>query len=116
MRLSEQQAAFTLDLAKLIIFANEQGYNVVLKEVLRTPEQAKLYAEQGKGIKNSLHIQGLAADIALFKDSIYLTSTESYKPLGDYWEDLNPQNRWGGYFTQHGGSIDDGNHFERKPE
>jgi len=116
MKLSQQQALFTLDVAHLIIFANNNDYRVVLKEVERTPEQAAIYSQRGAGIKNSLHIKDLAADIALFKNGDYLEKHEDYQFLGDYWESLSPMNRWGGNFIKHGGKIDDANHFERKPE
>ena len=43
----------------------------------------------------------------LFKDGVFLTSSEAHRPFGDYWETLNPDNRWGGMWN-------DGNHYEMK--
>ena len=58
--------------------------------------------------KNSLHYAKCAGDLNLFKDGEYLTDTESHRFLGEFWESLNPENRWGGRYS-------DGNHYERVP-
>jgi hypothetical protein len=68
---------------------------------------ADLYAKQGKGIKNSLHLKRLAIDLNLFKDGAYLSDTESHRPFGEWWEAQDPLNRWGGRFK-------DGNHYEMR--
>ena len=111
MKLSQQQSAFTQDVVKLLTWMFDNGYAVTFAEAYRTPEQAAIYAKDGRGIKDSLHCQRLAIDLNLFKDGNYLTNTEDYEPAGIYWESLNPLNKWGGRFTRK-----DGNHFERKPE
>lgn len=109
MKLLDRQHIFTRNVAKLIQFIFESGYFCTLGEAYRTPEQAEIYAKQGKGIKNSLHCQRLAIDINLFdaKDN-YLTETEDYRFFGEYWEQLAEGNRWGGRFKDRA----DGNHFE----
>lgn len=114
MKLYEQQAAFARDIAKLITFINDTGMTCTLGEAYRTPEQAAIYAQQGKGIKDSLHCHRLALDLNLFDlKGNYLANTESYTSAGIYWETLNPQfNRWGGRFSPRV----DGNHFERREE
>ncbi len=30
----------------------------------------------------------------------YLEKKEDYAPLGQYWESLHPENRWGGLFPR----------------
>jgi len=57
-----------------------------------------------KHMKNSLHYEGLAVDIDLFKDGKYLVTTEDHKQFGEFWEGLNPDCKWGGRFK-------DGNHY-----
>lgn len=110
MKLYEQQAAFAIQIADLIKYIWDSGYKCTFGEAYRTPEQAALYAQQGKGIKNSLHIQRLAIDLNLYSpEGVYLTKTEDYAQFGQYWESLDSKNRWGGKFTRA-----DGNHFERK--
>ena len=115
MKLSEQQSEFARDVAKLIDYIDESGYSCTLGEAYRTPEQAAIYAKQGKGINDSLHCKRLAVDINLFSPKgEYLQDSKSYNPFGIFWESLHPANRWGGNFVKHGGKINDGNHFERK--
>ncbi len=99
MRLGEHQEAFSRDLAELIIHAYAEGYKI------RRP---KVFAKTGHK-KGSQHYKGLAADLNLFLDGIYITSTEGHKSLGDYWESLDDLNRWGGRY-------EDGNHYERMQE
>ena len=57
-----------------------------------------------KHMKGSLHYDGLAMDIDLFKDNVYLTGTEDHRVFGEFWEGLHPDTRWGGRFK-------DGNHY-----
>jgi hypothetical protein len=53
---------------------------------------------------NSLHFEGLAMDVDLFKDGVYLDRTSDHQQFGEYWESLHPDCRWGGRF-------EDGNHY-----
>ncbi|MDY4387759.1 M15 family metallopeptidase [Pectobacterium aroidearum] len=105
MKLLDKQQLFAQMLAKLILWADTQGYELTYGEAYRTPEQAKLNAQSGKGIANSLHTQRLAVDLNLFINDVYKTRTEDYLPLGEYWESLGGS--WGGRFK----SRPDGNHF-----
>lgn len=102
--LSQYQRDFTIAIAKLILWANENGYQLTFGEAYRTPEQAKLNEINGKGIANSLHCQRLAVDFNLFVNDVYQNDTAAYKPLGEYWESLGGV--WGGRFKRA-----DGNHF-----
>ncbi len=108
MTLSECQEIFARNVAKLITFIFTKGYSCTLGEAFRTPEQAKIYAQQGKGITNSLHCKRLAIDLQIFDPSNkYLTDTKDYAIFGEYWESLHPYNSWGGHFAR-----GDGNHFQ----
>jgi hypothetical protein len=107
LSLHQKQVIFASLVPALIRQAFALGYDVTLGEVLRTPEQAQWYADRGKGSKNSLHCNRLAMDLCLFKDGKYLTQTEDYKILGEWWEQQSQHDYqccWGGHF-------DDGNHF-----
>ena len=98
MRLQEAQQLFCLNIAKLIIWAYEQGYELTFGES---------FDDDGKGhMKNSNHYIRLAQDFCLFKDGKYLTDSESYRRLGVAWKALHLLNRWGGDFKS-----PDGNHF-----
>lgn len=109
MTLQQKQSIFAQNVARLILHVEALGFNCTLGELLRTPEQAEIYAKEGKGIKDSLHCKKLALDIQLFTgDGKYLTAFKDYEPLGKYWESLDGRNRWGGRFTK----LVDSCHFE----
>lgn len=109
--LRQKQSRFALSVALLIQKADELGYDVTLGEAWRTPEQAKWNADRGIGTTTSLHIERLAIDLNLFKNGRFLTSTEDHRPLGEWWEKLGPDYRWGGRFSR-----PDGNHYSVSPD
>ncbi len=94
--LGQRQRRFLPLVAKLIDYAYAQGYELTAGEGYRTPEQAALNAQHGSGIANSLHTLRLAVDLQLFKDGNYLTDSEAYRPLGEFWKTLDPDCAWGG--------------------
>lgn len=108
MGLSEKQSQFSQSVARLIQYIYVCNYKCSLGEVYRTAEQAKIYADAGKGINNSLHCRRLALDLNLFSpEGKLLTDSRDYEKFGVYWEMMHPDNRWGGRFPKA-----DGNHFE----
>lgn len=131
--LAQVRMDFTHCVALLILEAERLGYRCTLQEVARSDEQAiinslgfqgrdavaklvynafpRLAAAlinngKGRGIVNSVHSLGLAVDINLFKDGVYLTDSADHAKLGAFWKTLNPLARWGGDF-----SDPDGNHY-----
>lgn len=111
-----EQWAFLQDVAKLIQFAAEKGFTMTAGEMYRTEEQQAIYLKQGKTkTSNSQHIKRLAIDFNFFVDGVLTYDFLKIKQLGDFWESLNPANRWGGDFNKNG--IQDGfvdtPHFER---
>ncbi|MEO5366074.1 MAG: M15 family metallopeptidase [Magnetococcus sp. WYHC-3] len=92
MTLRQQQSKFMRMLADLIIFAYDNGYELT---------GGDLYALTGHK-KGSWHGKRLAIDLNLFKDGVYLETTEDHRPLGEFWENLG--GTWGGRFK-------DGNHY-----
>lgn len=109
MSLGEKQRWFTNLVAQLIEWCYRQGFELTFGEAYRTPEQAALDAKSGSGIANSLHTKRLAIDLNLFIDGSYQTSTEAYRPMGEFWESLGGS--WGGRFSK-----PDGNHFSLEHE
>lgn len=108
--LVKKQAKFAQDIAKLIKYIEDQGDHCTLAEAYRTQEQADLYAQQGKGIKNSLHRSRLAIDLCIFNSAFeYQTKADYYKKYAEYWLTLDPDNKSGHFFTKQ-----DSNHFEVK--
>lgn len=106
MTLGQKQRKFTLLVSRLIQWAYDNGYELTFGEAYRTPEQAALNAQRGSGIANSLHTSRLAVDMNLFIEGVYQTTSEAYRPLGDFWKTLDPDCAWGGDFSR-----PDGNHF-----
>lgn len=102
--LRQARCEFTENLALLIIKAKDLGFECVGGELVRDPRIAALNAQSGKGIRNSVHLQGLAIDLHLYKDGKYLSQTEDHRTLGEWWEKQHPLARWGGRFK-------DGNHY-----
>ena len=109
MTLQSKQSRFVKEFSEFLIWVYSQGYEVTYGEFYRTEEQAALNAKKGVGIKNSLHTVRLAADINLFKNGKWLTSTEDHRPLGEKWESMGEDHRWGGRFG-------DGNHYSIEHE
>lgn len=111
-----EQAAFLLDVGRLVQKATELGFLVTAGELYRTPEQQEIYVKTGRSrTMNSLHIQRRAVDLNFFKDGKLVYDKHVLAPLGAYWESLNPLNSWGG----NGVKLVDTPHFSRgvgKPE
>lgn len=108
MTLRDRQVLFARLFAMLLIEAQALGYEVTLGECWRSPEEAVRLAGTGQGITRSLHCDRLAVDLNLFKDGLFLTKSEQYLPLGEWWEKQHPDCRWGGRFKS---PHQDGNHF-----
>ena len=126
MILGKKQERFSRLIPKLINKAHELGFEVRLKELLRGEIQAQHNADtcavcghnknkhllypvpkhsfKPMGIKKSLHRDGLALDLVLFREGIPLTDSEMYLELGEFWESLDILCAWGGRFN-------DGGHF-----
>ncbi len=111
-----EQAAFLLDLTKLIHKATELGFVVTAGELFRTPEQQQIYVKTGRSkTMNSLHLQRRAVDLNFFVDGKLTYDKATLAPLGAFWESLHPLNSWGG----NGVKLVDAPHFSRgmvKPE
>ena len=105
MTLGQKQKLFAKNIAELIITAYSMGYEITLGDAYRDPRLHGEYGHKigyGRGWSN--HKVRLAIDLNLFKDGEYLTKTSDHKQLGEIWEGMHPENRWGGRFN-------DGNHY-----
>lgn len=102
-RLSLRQARveFTRLVGLLIGEAFRLGYEAALDEATERLTQKDPTSDHRTG---SLHHVGLALDLLLYRNGTYLTETEDYRRLGEWWERQHPLARWGGRFG-------DGNHF-----
>jgi hypothetical protein len=110
MSLVTEQAAFLLDVCKLIEKANELGFTVTGGELFRTLEQQQLYIKTGRSkTMNSMHLKRCAIDLNFFVDGKLTYDVKVLTPLGQYWESLSPKNQWGGFWR----SFKDVPHFQR---
>jgi hypothetical protein len=104
MTVGQKQELLARLLPDLLDQAHHLGFEVRLRDLWRSPEEAARLAATGAGIPNSLHTLGLAIDLVLTKNGRPYWATERYRELGEYWESLDPLCRWGGRFG-------DGGHF-----
>lgn len=110
MSLVAEQAEFLKDVCKLINKCFELGFVITGGELLRTPEQQEIYLQKGLSkTSNSMHLKKCAIDLNFFKDGKLVSNRDTLIPVGEFWQSLNPKNRWGGNFK----SIVDCPHFER---
>lgn len=127
MSLSAKQRVFTRNIGRLIEFAFSVGIELTMGEAFRTKSQMLLnfYGYVVKEVrdtitlvksrklsntKNSKHGSRLAQDFNFFIDGQLTYDKEKLQILGDYWESLHPDNRWGGNFK----SFLDTPHFEMR--
>lgn len=73
MSLQSIQSEFAVMIAKLILVAEKQGIQVTFGEAYRPKELCELYAQQGRGIVNSLHEKRLAIDLNVFIRGEYIS-------------------------------------------
>jgi len=103
--LGQKQRKFALMVSELINFAYVRGYELTFGDAYRDPRAFGRIGQKLPGsysAAKSLHKYRLAIDFNLFKDGKYLTETEDYRELGEYWISIG--GTWGGKFR-------DGNHF-----
>jgi len=110
MSLVTEQAAFLLDVAKLVQKATELGFTVTGGELFRTAEQQAIYVKAGRSTTmNSIHLKRCAIDLNFFKDGKLCYDISALTPVGEYWQSLSPKNQWGGFWK----SFKDVPHFQR---
>ena len=113
MKLSDQQFEFAKDCILLELWMMSHGYKFTYGEAWRPDEMQKIYYAQNRSkIKGrGPHGNRLAKDYNFWINGKLTYKKEDLQSIGNFWERLNPLNRWGGNFT--GGFVDTP-HFERK--
>lgn len=118
MSLRKAKCRFTSLLAKLIIKAEELGFEIAIDGAKCVSPDSLMAIAEAEGVHlplqvarkmaghrwNSLHYQGLAADFNLYKDGVYMDKSEAHEQLGEYWESLDPS-------CSNGRDFSDGNHY-----
>ena len=96
MKLSVKQRAFTRMIADLIIFAYEQGYELTVGDFFRDPRLHGKFGERGGyGSSKSVHKLRIAADLNLWVNGKYITTSEhpAWDELHEYWESIGGAKR-----------------------
>jgi hypothetical protein len=100
-----EQNEFATNVAKLILKAQEMGYQVTLGDAYRDARLHGTFGEKkGYGAAKSFHKTRMAIDLNLFSYGRYLPSTEDHRALGAWWVSIG--GTWGGNFK-----TPDGNHY-----
>jgi len=106
MNLGKRQELFASLLPALLDRAFRLGFDVRIGDCFRDPRAHGEMGEQGPyGNKNSNHKLKCAVDLNLFREGVYLTTTEDHRELGEWWDEQHELTRWGGVY-------DDSNHYE----
>ena len=101
--LRQKQSRFARMIGLLIAYATQQGFEVTFGDAYRDPRVfGQMGQRRGYGKANSNHKQRLAIDLNLFYNGKFMTSTDSHRILGEFWESIG--GTWGGRFN-------DGNHY-----
>lgn len=104
MKLGRKQEIFTYCLSKMLIHMSDRhNADARLREVMRSKEQAEIYAEQGRGILNSNHRNCLAADVYFSKNGVLQWDGEFYDIAAKYWKEFSDGELefcWGGDFQR----------------
>ena len=116
MGLVEEQHVFLGHVSELVRHARDLGFIVTAGELFRTPEQQRIHVRAGRSrTMASQHMKRLAIDLNFLVPEPGAPARLCYdktalQPLGDFWERLDPANRWGGNWK----SFKDTPHFERR--
>jgi hypothetical protein len=107
MSLSKKQQRFTECICTLIAYGIGKGYAFTVGDFYRDPRvHGKVGEKKSYAASKSVHKVRLAADLNLFVGGHYITDGDhpAYVELGEFWEGIDPDARWGGRFR-------DANHF-----
>jgi hypothetical protein len=103
--MSDKQWNFLLDVAELIMYADQHGIKMTGGELYRTAYQHAENQRLGltKAVR-SKHMDRLAIDFNLwYEDKVMWSMSKDeilthFKFLGEFWESLREGNRWGGHW------------------
>lgn len=82
--LRKTQTEFARLVPRLIDKAFEMGYEVTFGDTFRDPRVfGQIGEKKGYGHPKSAHKQRMAIDLNIFKDGVFLGTTEDHRPLGE---------------------------------
>jgi len=103
------RSRFLFEIAKLLIFAEKEGIELICVDFDRTEEEQRKLVELGRSqIMNSKHLKWLAMDLVVVNGdgSLQWDADGRYQKLGEFWEGLG--HIWGGRWSR----LHDVYHFE----
>jgi hypothetical protein len=107
MTLRQARCAFTIAIAELILFAISEGYEIAMGEGM---DRITAKDPTSDHMKGSNHDIGLANDLDLYLNGVYLMDSEDHLVLGTWWEEYGVEHGlplvWGGNFSK-----PDGTHY-----
>ncbi len=110
MTLSQKQIEFAWMVCQLLMYAHRARIPVKVLEWYRTKQrQLALVAAGLSWTKWGKHPKGLAVDLAIIRNKVYIKAWKEYEPLGLFWERIG--GTWGGRWK---GKKCDPGHFEYK--
>ena len=115
MSLSQRQIKFTSNIALLIEYCRVSEIGLTFGGAFRSHSQQLLYyygkevfEKDGRLIlipanvvsdtMNSKHLKRLAVDFNFFIKGVLTYKKKTLQHVGDYWESLDENNKWGGNF------------------
>ncbi len=101
MTLRQHRVLFTRLISEHVLWLFEQGLEVAYDEVTERITEKDPTSDH---MKNSVHHLGLAADLNLYRNGVYLKQTSDHAASGAVWKTRHSLCRWGGEFS-------DGNHY-----
>lgn len=107
-----RQVLFLRLLARLVLWAESQGYALTMGEGYVGDTDARDGDYDGPHKRNGLHYRRLAIDLNLFLDGVYQAGAcPEWEAIGQHWTSLDPLCAWGGSFAAR-----DYNHFSIRHE
>ena len=107
MKLGDKQRLFTKCISDLINYTYAMGHELTFGDAYRDQRVHGEFGKKGSySASKSVHKLRLAVDLNLFVNGEYITDGDHpvYKEIGELWEGMNENARWGGRFN-------DANHF-----
>ena len=98
----QARCLFTLLKAQLVIWVNEQGWDICESEGYVKDTDAADGDYDGPHKKGGAHYLGTGCDLNLYVEGLWISdgSHPIWQTIGRRWKALNPLCRWGGDFLK----------------
>ena len=108
-KIVDRQVKFTNNIALFIEYCRVNEIDLTFGDAYRPQVLQQIYFDTGKSkTLNSKHGMRLAVDFNFFINGKLIYDKSKLQHVGDYWESLDDNNKWGGNFK----SFTDTPHFQ----